>query len=461
MKDKVKHKARARLISSLRVLALAGLSASCSMPASAQTLVALYQKARVQDSQFRAAQAALDAAQEKRPQARAGVLPTVNLTANQNQQTGQTAFDNAPFIDRNVQSWGWTLQLTQPLLRRGNWIALDLADAQFAAAHAQFAVAHTDLVLRTVQAYFDVEVAMQSVGVAQAQLDAVNEQLVVAQRGFKVGSGTVTDVHEAQAKQALGVAQRVSAENELAVKESELERIIGESLRLEPVQIADLSATRALGPLAQWLNQAASDNAAVRAQQAALLEAQHQVRKQTAQHTPTLDLVANQAVSYTSGTMTSPSEVANRVQSQQVGLQLTVPLYAGGGTQSLVREAVALEEKARQELAAAQRNAASQVRQAYAGVVNGLAQTQALQTAVQASRNAVESNKIGYKIGTRISPDVLSAEQQLYQAQRDLNKARFDTALQQLKLLAAAGQLQESDLQNLQTAITPADASQP
>jgi len=171
--------------------------------------------------------------------------------------------------------------------------------------------------------------------------------------------------------------------------------------------------------------------------------------------------VANQAVSYTSGTMTSPSDVANRVQSQQLGLQLTVPLYAGGGTQSLVREAVALEEKARQELAAAQRNATSQVRQAYAGVVNGTAQVDALQTAVQASRNAVESNKIGYKLGTRISPDVLSAEQQLYQAQRDLNKARFDTAMQHLKLLAAAGQLQESDLQNLQTLITPAEVTQP
>lgn len=451
MKDKVSDK----LLPALKVLALACGSASISMAVGAQTLLSLYQKARLQDSQFLAAQAALDAALEKPRQARAGVLPTVNLTANQNQQNGQTAFDSAPFIDRHVQSWGWTLQLTQPLLRRGNWIAIDQADAQLAQAQAQFSAAQADLALRTVQAYFDVEVAMQSVGVAQAQLEAVNEQLSTAQRGFKVGSGTVTDVHEAQAKQALGVAQRVSAVNELAVKESELERIIGESLPLMPVRIADLSATGGLRPIAEWLTLAARDNAAVRAQQAALVEAQHQVRKNSALHVPTLDLVANQAVSYTSGTMTSPSDVANRVQSQQVGLQLTVPLYAGGGTQALVREAVALQEKARQELAAAERNAASQVRQAYAGVVNGLAQIDALETAVQASRNAVESNKIGYKIGTRISPDVLSAAQQLYQALRDLNKARFDAAMQQLKLLAAAGQLQEAALQGLQAVILP------
>lgn len=457
----MKDKASGTFFPILKVLALAGAGATISMAVGAQTLVSLYEKARMQDSQFRAAQAALAAAQEKPRQARAGVLPTVNLTANQNQQTGQTAFDSAPFIDRTVQSWGWTLQLTQPLLRWGNWIARDHADAQVAAAQAQFAVAQNELALRTVQAYFDVEVAMQSLVVAQAQLDAVNEQLAVAQRGFKVGSGTVTDVHEAQAKQALGTAQRVTAMNDLAVKESELERIIGESLRLAPVRITDLSAARALGPLAEWLRLAASDNAMVRAQQAALLEAQHQVQKNTALHAPTLDLTANQAVSYSSGTMVSPSLVANRVNSQQVGLQLTVPLYAGGGTQSLVREAVALEEKARQELAAAQRSAASQVRQAYAGVVNGLAQVEALQAAVQASKNAVESNKIGYRIGTRISPDVLSAEQQLYQAERDLNRAQFDAAMQQLKLLAAAGQLQESDLQNLQTAITPADAAQP
>ena len=191
------------------------------------------------------------------------------------------------------------------------------------------------------------------------------------------------------------------------------------------------------------------------------MEARHLVRKNTALHAPTLDLVANQAVSYNSGTMNSPADIANRVQSQQLALQLTVPLFAGGGTQSLVREAVALEEKVRQELGAAQRNAASQVRQAYAGVVNGLAQIDALHTAVQASRNSVESNKIGYKIGTRISPDVLSAEQQLYQSRRDFNKARFDAALQQLKLLAAVGHLQESDLQNLQSLITPIQDVQP
>jgi outer membrane protein len=457
----VKDKVSGTFSPILKVLALAGAGASISVAVGAQTLVSLYEKARMQDSQFRAAQAALAAAQEKPHQARAGLLPTVNLTANQNQQNGQTAFDSAPFIDRNVQSWGWTLQLTQPLLRLGNWIARDQADAQVAAAQAQFAVAQNELALRTVQAYFDVAVAMQSLVVAQAQLDAVNEQLAVAQRGFKVGSGTVTDVHEAQAKQALGTAQQVTAVNDLAVKESELERIIGESLRVAPVRMGGMSAAGAPRPLAEWLRLASTDNAMVQAQQAALLEAQHQVRKNTALHAPILDLTASQAANYSSGTMVSPALVANRVQSQQVGLQLTVPLYAGGGTQSLVREAVALEEKARQELAAAQRNAASQVRQAYAGVVNGLAQVEALQAAVQASKNAVESNKIGYRIGTRISPDVLSAEQQLYQAERDLNKAQFDAAMQHLKLLVAAGHLQEADLQNLQNLITPANVAQP
>lgn len=449
-----------KLFSAPTLLVLCALLGT-SMAAGAQTLTSLYQMARAQDPQFLAAQASLDAMREKPLQARAGLLPTVNLTANQTHQNGQTGFDRAPFVDRNVQSWGWTVQFTQPLLRRGNWIALDQAQAQLLQAQAQFSVAHTDLVLRTVQAYFDVEVAMQSVGVTQAQLDAVNEQLAVAQHSFKVGSGTVTDVHEAQAKQALAVAQRVVAVNDRAVKESELERIIGQSLRLEPVQVGDLSDSSPLRPLDEWLDLAATDSAAVRAQQAALVEAQHQVRKNTALHMPTLDLVANQAVSYNSGTMTSPADVASRVQSQQLGLQLTFPLYAGGGTQSLVREAVASEEKVRQELGAAQRNAASQVRQAYAGVVNGLAQIDALQTAVQASRNAVESNKIGYKIGTRISPDVLSAEQQLYQAQRDLNKARFDAAMQHLKLLAAAGHLQEPDLQSLQSLITPIQESRP
>lgn len=446
-----------KLYTALAVLVVLAAQQSCI----AQTLTGLYEKARDQDSQFRAAQSALAAALEKRPQALAGLRPSLNLTANSSRQSGQTSFDSAPFIDRNVQNWGWTLQLTQPLIRWSNWIAVELADAQIQQAQIQFALAHNDLVLRISQAYLDVVVAKQGIGVAQSQLDAFNEQLASAQRGFQLGTGTVTDVHEAQAKQALATSQKVAALNDLQVKVAELTRIVGETIDVTPVEIGEQTLPDDARTLTEWLGLSESDNANVRLQQALLIEAQQLVRKNGAQHAPTLDLVANQAVNFASGTMTSPADVANRVQSQQIGLQFNLPLYSGGATASAVREAVALEEKARQDLLAAKRNAASQVRQTHAGVLNGLAQVEALKVAVLASQNAVASNKIGFKIGTRTNTDVLAAEQQLYQTQRDLNKARIDTAMQRLKLRASVGQLQVADVQDLQTLMAPASAAAP
>lgn len=423
--------------------------------AESQTLMVLYEKARAQDGQFRAAQFALEAALEKRPQALAGLGPAINLTANGNRQNGQTSFDSAPFIDRSLQNWGWTLQLTQPLIRWNNWIAVDVADAQTQQAQAQFTLAHNDLVLRTTQAYFDVVLAQQGTGVAQAQLAAINDQLASAKRGFQIGTGTVTDVHEAQAKYALANSQRLAAQNELEVKAAELARIVGESITLTPAAIEEQMPVDDSRSLSDWLALASTENLNVRLQQAMLMEAQHNVRKYSSQHAPTLDLVANQAVNFSSGSLTSPADIANRAQSQQVGLQLTFPFYAGGATTASVREAVALQEKSRQELIAAKRNASSQIRQAYAGMVNGAAQIDALKVALIASHNAVESNKLGFKIGTRTNTDVLAAEQQLYQTQRDLNKARIETAIQRLRLRAAAGPLQSADVQNLQAILVP------
>ncbi|RZI78681.1 MAG: hypothetical protein EOP38_27390 [Rubrivivax sp.] len=161
---------------------------------------------------------------------------------------------------------------------------------------------------------------------------------------------------------------------------------------------------------------------------------------------PTLDLVMSYGPTYASGSMSSPADISSRVRSAQLGVNLTLPLYAGGAVQSRVREALALHAKAEEELEAAKRQASTQARQAYAGVLNGHAQVAALASAVRSSEEALASNRIGYRIGTRINTDVLNAEQQLYAAQRDWHKARVDTLLSNLRLKAATSQLSEADL---------------
>lgn len=447
MKDKVKH--------TLRTFVYCSGLLSFSISSHAQSLMDVYQKARAQDNQYGAALKTLEAAVEKLPQARAGLLPNVSLVANQNHQMGEASFSGAPYVSRDVRAWNWTAQLTQPLIRWGNWAAYAQADAQVLQAREQFALAEQELIVRAAQAYFDVQVAMQSVQVAEAQLQAINEQLTLAQRSFQVGMGTITDVHEAKAKQALNLAQRVTALNDLTIKQAELEKLIGESVTLPPMQLTKGLPTLEATQLGDWLTAATQQNPQVRIQQAALAVASQEVSKSMAAHAPTLDMVANRTANYSSGTLSSPADLSTRFNSHQTGLQLSIPLFAGGATQSKVRESVALEEKAKEELAGAQRNASSQVRQSFMGVMNGQAQVEALEAAVEASQSSVESNKIGFKVGTRINPDVLNAEQQLYSAMRDLNKARVDAVMQSLKLKATTGSLDSGALAGLEKLMQP------
>jgi len=421
----------------------------------------VYQKARAQDNQYLVALRTLEAAIEKLPQARAGFLPNVSLVANKNHQIGEASFSDAPYVSRDVRAWNWTTQLTQPLIRWGNWAAYAQADAQVTQAKEQFALAEQELIVRAAQVYFDVQVAMQSVQVAEAQLQAITEQLTLAQRNYQVGMGTVTDVHEAKAKQALNLAQRVTALNDLTIKQAELEKLMGESMTLPPMQLSKSLPTLEATQLGEWLTAALQQNPQVRIQQAALTVARQEVSKSMAAHAPTLDIVANRTANYTSGSLSSPADLSTRFNSHQTGLQLNIPLFAGGATQSKVRESVALEEKAKEELAGAQRNASSQVRQSFAGVMNGQAQVEALEAAVEASQSAVESNKIGFKVGTRINPDVLNAEQQLYSAMRDLNKARVDAVMQSLKLKATTGALDSEALVGLEKMMQPISHSMP
>lgn len=420
------------------------LAVTC--PAFSQSLITVFEKAKAQDAQYQASRKAFVAAMEKLPQARAGLLPAVSLSANKNRQFGTASFAGADAVDRDVQSWSWNAQLTQPLIRWANWIGYQQADASTRQAIAQFSVAEQDLVLRVSQAYLDLLVAIENTEVMQSQQLALHEQLVLAQRTYSVGTGTITDVHEAKAKWAQSQAQSAAANQELENKRAELEKILGEPVFPPAGGLRHELPPGSSKTLADWLGQAETQNLQIKVQQAALDVANKEVSKSEAAHLPTLDLVLSRATNYSSGSLSSPADLTTYVSSNQAGIQLNIPLYAGGATQSRVREALALAEKAQDELTLTRRTVATQVRQAYSGVSTGQAQIAALQTAVEAAKSAVEANKIGLRIGTRITPDVLNAEQQLYASLRDLSKAHAETAIQQLKLKAAAGVLTQDDL---------------
>jgi outer membrane protein len=423
------------------------LTALVCWPAGATDLLDAYRLAQASDPTFAAARHALESVRQKIPQAQAALLPVVNITGNAGNNRASTVFSGADPVDREMQSWAWTLQLTQPLLRAGSYYSYEQSEFVVAQAAAQFEQAQQDLLLRVAQAYFGVIVAQDMIAASDTEVKALDEQLAQVKRGFETGTHSVTDIDETRARLGLARSQRVAALNDLESKRADLEKVTGQSL----MQLAILQAT-ALPTEPQpldsraWMEQARSNHPLVRAQRAALDAAQSDIKKNRSEYLPTLDLVASYGKNYASNSLTTPVDYSTRATTGQVGVQLTVPLFAGGATGSKVTESIANKDKAQAQLEAASRQAATDAQQAFAGVVNGLAQIEALNSAIESGQSAVKGNRVGYRLGIRINIDVLNAEHQLYTAQRDLSKARYDTLVQGLKLKAAVGTLGEAEL---------------
>jgi len=433
-----------KLLSSL----MAALAVSAGSPyALAADLLQVYRDAQGFDAPYAAARASRDAGLEKRPQGRAGLLPTIGLTANTtwNDVESTSRATGATLSDRRYNSNGWSLSLSQPVFRWQNWVGYRQGELAAASAEVQFLQSGQDLILRVTQAYFDVLLAQEALATAQAKKIAFAEQLESAKRNFEVGTATITDTHEAQAAYDLAVATEIAADNDLAVKRQTLRTLTGK----EPEGLKGLKKQVQIGApqpddVGQWVSSAENGNLGVQLAQTGFEVATREVEKQRAGHYPTLDLVATHGKTGSGFSSSTGSGVDSK--SSTIGLQLAVPIFSGMATVSREREAVAVQEKARADLDNARRQAQLAARQAYLGVNAGLAQVKALEAGVASSKLAVESNKLGYEVGVRINIDVLNAQSQLFDTQQKLAKARLDTLIAQLKLKSAAGSLSEDDL---------------
>lgn len=437
-----------------RRLAIA-LLACAPFAAAAENLTQVYQDARGYDAQYGAARHALQAGLERVPQGRALLLPSLNLTANTTRSHLESDSKNEavlPSFERDVNSYGYALTFTQPLYRRQNWLQADQAELQAKQAEFAFGQAGQDLILRAAQAYFDVLAAQDTLALVRAQKAAIAEQLAQAKRNFEVGTATITDTHEAQARYDLAVAQEISAQNDVEVRRRALQQVTGK-------EYGDLSALRPEVKLAppnpndmqSWVSLAEKQSYAVLVQDAAVEIARLEAQRNSAAHHPTLDLVASH--SYTSQSASQISATGSETNNSSVALQLAIPLYQGGGLTSREREAAFNLERTRQELENARRTSALAARQAYLAVINGIAQISALDQALVSSQSALQSNRLGYEVGVRINIDVLNAQQQVFSTRRDLAVARYNTITNFLRLKAAAGSLREQDLEEVNRAL--------
>ena len=438
------------------VLALGLCALAGSWPACALDLFGTYRLAEKNDPTFESSRYSHEATRTRVTQARAGLLPELRVSGRSDRADGDVSFDQTPAVNRRIRSHDLRLELTQPLLRVQNWAGYSQARLLVVQSEGQFALARQDLILRVAQAYFDVLMAEDNLNVTESQKRAVDAQLELVTRGRHAGNATVTDVHEAQSRVSLSQAQVIAARNELEVKRSLLEQIIGQSAP----RLSSLSADARLpspnpANLDVWTQAARDQHPAVLASHAGIEIAEREVTRARAGHWPTVDLVASSGRDYSSGSLTSPTNLETRADSTKVGVVLNLPLFAGGGIDARVKEAKALAYKARSDHEFTRRRVAHEARQAFSGVMNGLSQITAMEEAVKSSDSAVQGNRIGYRVGTRLNVDVLNVEQQLYAAKRDLSRARYETLMQGLRLKAAAGRLGFDDLKTVDTLLKP------
>ncbi len=426
-------------------LALALAALACS--AQAQSLLALVEQARGYDAAWQSAKAQMDAAASRAEQARAGLLPSAGLSAGVS--TARTEVSR-PEINLTTPNRNVTLSASQPLYRPANRIGYAQGQRGIDVAQAQLDAATQDLLVRVSQGYFDVLAAQDTLTFVQAQKSAVSEQLAAAKRNFEVGTATITDTREAQARFDLVTAQEIAAENDLRVKKLALDQLVGiQGTRPQPLaQPVQLSPVQP-DSVEHWVQTAQDQQPGVRQAALALDVARLETQRAQTGHLPTVDLQASYSVTHSpNGTVTLPN-VNTRTNVATVGVALNLPLFAGYAVQNRVKETLALEQKAEADLETVRRNVAQATRSAFFGVQSGMGQVKALEAAEQSSQSALDANKLGYQVGVRINIDVLNAQSQLFQTKRDLAAARYNVLLGQLKLRQAVGTLTLDDVKVL------------
>jgi len=410
-----------------------------------ESLMDVYNLAAGNDPVIQRASANHAAALEALPQSRANFLPSVEFVASRteiSQDVTKSAFGPDFLGSRNFNTTNYSFNLSLPLYRRDNYVARRLAKHGVTRADAEYETAQQDLLLRVAEAYFDILASRDDLEFARAEKLAIKRQLEQTRQRFDVGLVAITDVHESQARYDLTLAEEILASNQLDNRIEALRTLTG-TYHNEPDKLSDNITLVRPDPedIEQWTRTALEQNLALLAAQATLDESRENVARQRSGHYPTLDLVASSSYDDSGGSRASTSDT------NAIGLNFNLPIYAGGRTSSQTRQALHLLEAARQSLEEQRRNTQRNVRNAYLGVLSGISRVQALKQALVSNQSALRAAEAGYDVGTRTTVDVLLARRNLFSAQRDYAQSRYDYILDTLRLKQASGSLTTDSLQ--------------
>lgn len=406
-----------------------------------------YRAALDYDSQYRAARHEREVGLQAEPMARAGLLPSLSLNS------GATRYNG----DRTVSSGGTpgtterldytsrqnSLNLRMPIYSYEAISRYRQAESQVAYAESLFSVRGNELATRLASAYFDLQLAMYTEELAQAQVDAYQEQARFAARMFKGGEGTRTEVAESESLRDVAEAQLIEARDQLDIARRNLQVITGlnpdaiQNLRQEFQPKRPQPAT-----VSEWIDLAGANNPGLAVRRSAVEASKQEVARNQAGHFPRLDFVA----SYSRSNSDSINTINQEINTRSGGIQLTIPLFSGGYVNAATDQAMASLKKTEADLDNELNNVQIEVRRQFLATSNGLAKIDAYVKAVKSSEIALEGTRYGMKAGSRTNVDVLEAQRRVFSAKRDLAQARYTYLLASLKLKAAARALTEDDL---------------
>ena len=429
----------------LRSLALAGWVAWSGIAMAQNNAVMdlrqIYQAALAQDATIRASRAAADAGRERLPQARAGLMPSVSASVGRNNNNLDTTTPNILGIPTTTNdqyfSDNKTLQLRQPLVNMQRWLQFEQAKFVVDEVEATLDRDLQNLVVRVSGSYFEALMTDEQLELVLAQKSTYTAMLDAAKKGLAAGSGTRTDIDDAQARLDMAVAQELEARQNQDLRRRQLQMLVNAPVRA--VAKLNVSALKLEGPqpanLETWTTKAEQNSPEIKALQARLEAARKEVRKAQAGHLPTLDAVAQWSNSGSENT----TRINSRFENKTLGLQLNVPIFSGGYVNSTIRQAVAEQIRAEESLEALRRDLGVRVHKEYRGVSEGVMRVRALEQAARSADQMLKSTQMSMKAGSRTQLDVLNAQQQYTMALRDLAQARYIYLLSKIKLASLAG----------------------
>lgn len=451
----------------LRPLALVFAIAFAS-GAQATDLLQAYDLARGSDPQLAAAESQKLAQGEGVVQSRSLLLPQIGGSASigrsRSDSEGNQVFGGEPFppssSESNNRSRSVGVNLSQSIYNHGNYTGLRASRARAARAESDYESAHDFLMIRVADAYFNVLTAVETLAVARTEEGAVKRQLDQADQRFEVGLTAITDVHEARARYDAARASAIAAETSLFDAREALAEVTGEHLTGLRGLSEDFRPTL---PSPQdpeaWVRMALDDNPVLRSRDLSLQASEHDIGTARSGHLPTVSLTAgwNDQAGWGSSrnlTVGSTTSFNNVSDGHSIGLQLNVPIFAGFATQSRVRQAIYSRDATADQLEQERRAVTRQTRNAYRALLAGISEIEARQQGVVSASSALEATEAGFEVGTRTIVDVLLAQQQQANAQREYARARHAFVVNSLRLRQAAGSIEYSDLENVNRLLT-------